>query len=154
MAFAFCASTAPYGLDGPAGKFGLGLAASPASPYWKMWTAVWLSRLSNLYAAVMFNGFFGLAVSLTLNASLTTRPFRELTGTTTVVLSVRNGSFCVLRAYDPFATSFVVAEKFTPPVAVTWLNELPGALLIVLSVPGARSGRSPSSATTSTGRCS
>ena len=49
--------------------------------------------------------------------------------------SVRNASFCVLRAYDPVATSFVVDERLMPPVALNWLNWLPGALLMILSVP-------------------
>ena len=76
-----------------------------------MWTAVRLSRSSNLYAAVRFSFFAGLAVSLALNAVVTTSPFSESPARRAWCVSVRNGSFCVLRAYDPFATSFVVGEK-------------------------------------------
>ena len=70
--------------------------------------AVWLSRLSYLYAAFRVNFFAGLLVNFALNAVLTTSPFSELTGTTGVVGLVMNESFCVLRAYDPLTTSLVL----------------------------------------------
>jgi hypothetical protein len=100
-----------------------------------MFTAVWLSRLSNLYPAVTCSFVAGRAVSFALNAVVATSPFSDATGTTGVVGSVRNASFCVARPYDPFTTSFVCADMFAPAAAVIWLKLLPGALLIVLTMP-------------------
>src|SRR5450759_172133 len=99
-----------------------------------MWTGERLSRSSYLYAAVKLNFFTGRVVNFALSAVVTTNPFSEVAGTTGVVRSVKNRSFCVLRAYDPVATSFVVDEKLKPPVTLSWLKLLLGALLIVLTV--------------------
>ena len=133
MAFAFCATTAPSGL--PAGKFAFATGSSPASPYWKTLTGDWLSRLLYLYAASRLSFFVGLPVSFASNAEFTTRPLSDVTGTTGVVASVRNRSFCVLREYDPFATSFVLVFMVKPAVPLIWLYRLLGALLIVLTTP-------------------
>src|SRR3990172_4753571 len=100
-----------------------------------MWTGERLSRSSYLYATVMLSFFAGRGVNFALSAVVATSPFSEVTGTTGVVMSVKNRSFCVLRAYDPVATSFVVDEKLKPPVTLSWLKLLLRALLIVLTVP-------------------
>src|SRR5450759_4382459 len=100
-----------------------------------MWTAVRLSRSSNLYPAFRFSFFPTRLVSFALNADDTTSPFSELTGTTGVEGRVRNMSFCVLRPYDPLATRRVDAEKLWRPSNVNWWKALLGALLMVFSVP-------------------
>ena len=51
-----------------------------------------------------------------------------------VVESVRNMSFCVVRPYEPFATSFVVGLTLNIAMPLNWLKVLLGALLIRLVV--------------------
>ena len=53
-----------------------------------------------------------------LNEQLSALVDGELTGTTGVVTSLMNASFCVARPYDPFATIFVVCDTLTPVVTL------------------------------------